>query len=224
MSLPLALASETVGIIGVTLRMSVASTAVSSVLGITLGLLLERARFPGKKAVVRLCRTLMGTPPVVAGLVAYLLLMRRGPLGFLGAIFTVQGMVFAQVLIITPIVCGMVYSYACRSAPHIRAFAMTMGANAWQTRLLMLKEMKSEIYFVVLAGFSRSISEVGAVMIVGGNIENKTRTMTTAISLMRNMGNYTEAITLGVVLLLLAFLIQSLSDILHKDRQGEENI
>jgi tungstate transport system permease protein len=224
MSLPLALASETVGIIGVTLRMSVASTAVSSVLGITLGLLLERARFPGKKAVVRLCRTLMGTPPVVAGLVAYLLLMRRGPLGFLGAIFTVQGMVFAQVLIITPIVCGMVYSYACRSAPHIRAFAMTMGANAWQTRLLMLKEMKSEIYFVVLAGFSRSISEVGAVMIVGGNIENKTRTMTTAISLMRNMGNYTEAITLGVVLLILAFLIQSLSDILHKDRQGEENI
>ena len=224
MSLPLAFTSGTLGIIGVTLRMAFAATAISAVLGITLGLLLERARFPGKRAVVRLCRTLMGTPPVVAGLVAYLLLMRRGPLGFMGMIFTVRGMVFAQVLIITPIICGMVYSYASRSAPQIRAFAKTMGANPFQTRLLMISEMKSEMYFAVIAGFGRSISEVGAVMIVGGNIANKTRTMTTAISLMRNMGNYAEAITLGIVLLVIAFLLQSLSDILHRDWATEENI
>jgi tungstate transport system permease protein len=216
--------SDTLNIIAVTLRMAFASTAISSFLGIILGLLLEKANFPGKRAVVRMCRTLMGTPPVVAGLVAFLLLMRRGPLGFLGWIFTVPGMVFAQVLLITPIICGMVYSYASRSAPQIRAFARTMGANNFQTRLLMLKEMKNEIYFVVITGFGRAISEVGSVMIVGGNIYNKTRTMTTTISLMRNMGNYTEAITLGVILLLLAFLLQSLSDFFHKEWKGEENI
>jgi tungstate transport system permease protein len=117
----------------------------------------------------------------------------------------------------------MVYSYASRSAYKIRAFAKTMGANTFQTRLLMIREMRSEMYFAVIAGFGRSISEVGAVMIVGGNIQNKTRTMTTAISLMRNMGNYNEAIILGVVLLLIAFLLQSLSDFFHKEKAGEEN-
>jgi len=203
--------------------MAFSSTAISSCLGITLGLLLEKASFPGKRAVVRLCRTLMGTPPVVVGLVVFLLLMRRGPLGFLNMIFTISGMVFAQVLIITPIVCGMVYSYASRLAPQIRAFARTMGAGTFQTRLLMIREMRSEIYFAVIAAFGRSISEVGAVMIVGGNIQNKTRTMTTAISLMRNMGNYEEAIILGVVLLLIAFFLQSLSDFINKDKMGEEN-
>ena len=215
---------EVLGIIGTTLRMAFTSTAISSCLGIVLGLMLEKGRFPGKKAVVRLCRTLMGTPPVVVGLVVFLLLMRRGPLGFLGWIFTVNGMVFAQVLIITPIITGMVYSYASRSAPQIRAFARTMGANAFQTRLLEIREMRSEIYFAVIAGFSRSLSEVGAVMIVGGNIQHRTRTMTTAISMMRNMGQINEAITLGVVLLVLAFLLQTLADFFHKDRLGEENI
>jgi len=222
-SFSLILDRETLGIIGVTLRMALASTAIGSALGIALGLLLEKARFPGKRAAVRLCRTLMGTPPVVVGLAVYLLLMRQGPLGFLGWIFTVPGMVLAQVLIITPIVCGMVYSYAARSAPQIRAFAKTMGANPFQTRLLMIREMRGEIYFSVIAAFGRAISEVGAVMIVGGNIMGRTRVMTTAISLMRGMGNYGQAITLGIVLLLLAFLIQSLSDLLHKDRLAEEN-
>jgi len=216
--------TETLNIIGTTLRMAFMSTAISSCLGIVFGLLLEKAHFPGKRIVVRLCRTLMGTPPVVVGLVVFLLLMRRGPLGFLGLIFTVRGMVFAQVLIITPIITSMVYTYASRAAPQIRAFAKTMGANSFQTRLLMIREMRSEIYFAVIAGFSRAISEVGAVMIVGGNIQNRTRTMTTAISMMRNMGDYSQAITLGVVLLVIAFLLQSLSDFLYKDRASEENL
>ena len=214
---------QTLGIIGTTLRMALASTAIGCALGITLGLLLEKARFPGKKIVVRLCRTLMGTPPVVVGLVVYLLLMRRGPLGFMGWIFTVPGMVLAQVLIITPIVCGMVYSYAVRSAPQIRAFAKTMGANPFQTRLLLIREMRGEIYFSAVAAFGRAISEVGAVMVVGGNIQGRTRVMTTAISLTHGMGNHGQAITLGIVLLLLAFAIQTLSDFLHKDRAIEEN-
>jgi tungstate transport system permease protein len=98
-----------------------------------------------------------------------------------------------------------------------------MGANAMQTRLLMSREMKGEMYFAVIAAFGRSISEVGSVMIVGGNIQHKTRTMTTAITLMRNMGSYGEAIVLGVVLLLIAFILQSMSDLLHKNWEGGEN-
>jgi len=216
--------SETLGIIGVTLRMSLASTFIASVLGTILGLFLERSRFPGKRIAVRLCRTLMGTPPVVAGLVVYLLLMRRGPLGSLGLLFTVQAMVIAQVLIITPIIAGMVYTYASRSAPAIRAFAKTMGADRFQTQTLLVREMSGEIYFAVITAFSRAISEVGAVMIVGGNIQYRTRTMTTAISMLRNMGDFSQGITLGVLLLLIAFILQSLSDMVHKGEAPEENL
>ena len=216
--------SEILGIIGVTLRMSLDSTFIGSVFGIILGLFLERKSFPGKRIAVRLCRTLMGTPPVVAGLVVYLLLMRRGPFGSLQLLFTVQAMVIAQVFIITPIIAGMVYTYASRSAPAIRAFAKTMGAGGIQTQLLLLKEMSGEFYFAVITAFSRAISEVGAVMIVGGNIQYKTRTMTTSISMLRNMGNFGQGITLGVLLLLIAFILQSLSDLLHKGDTPEENI
>jgi tungstate transport system permease protein len=216
--------SETLGIIGITLKMSLSSTVIASLLGIVLGLLLEKNRFPGKRIAVRLCRTLMGTPPVVAGLVVYLLLMRRGPFGFMGLLFTVKAMVIAQVLIITPIVTGMIYTYASRSAPAIRAFAMIMGADRFQTQILCVKEMSGEMYFAVIAAFSRAISEVGAVMIVGGNIQYKTRTMTTAISMLRNTGNFGQGIILGVLLLVIAFILQSLSDFFRREERLEENI
>jgi tungstate transport system permease protein len=216
--------SETLGIIGVTLRMSLASTFIASVLGCAVGLFLERARFPGKRVAVRLCRTLMGTPPVVAGLVVYLLLMRRGPLGAWGLLFTVRAMVMAQVLIITPIVAGMIYTYSSRSAAAIRAFAKTMGANRFQTQVLFFREMSGEIYFSVVAAFSRAISEVGAVMIVGGNIQHKTRTMTTTITMLRNTGDFAQGIALGILLLIIAFLLQSLSDFLHKGEPPAENL
>ena len=221
---PVIFDSETIRIIGVTLRISFASTIIASILGIIIGLFLERKNFPGKRAAVRLCRTLMGTPPVVAGLVVYLLLMRRGPFGSMQLLFTVQAMVIAQVFIITPIIAGMVYTYACRSAQAIRAFAKTMGANRFQTQLLLIKEMSGEIYFAVITAFSRAISEVGAVMIVGGNIQNKTRTMTTAISMLRNMGNFSQGITLGILLLVIAFILQSLSDLFHKGEALNENL
>ncbi|MCL1992867.1 MAG: ABC transporter permease [Spirochaetes bacterium] len=223
MNLPIEFTPEILGIIEVTMRMSLASTVIGSVIGIALGLLLERVNFPGKLIVVRLCRTLMGTPPVVVGLVVFLLLMRRGPLGFFGWLFTVPGMIFAQVAIIIPIACGMTYSYAVRSAPQLRAFAKTMGANAMQTRLLMIKEMSGEMYFVVITAFGRAISEVGSVMIVGGNIQGNTRVMTTAITLMLNMGRFNEAITLGVMLIMISFLLQSLAGFFHKEREGGEN-
>jgi len=209
--------------IKVTFIMAISSTSISAVLGIILGLLLERHDFTGKRVIIRINRTLMGVPPVVIGLVVYLLLMRRGPLGSLSLLFTVQGMILAQTLIITPIISGMVYSHAARSAPSIRQFATTMGASKWQTNLLMIKEMKHEIYFAIVTGFGRSISEVGAVMLVGGNIKGSTRTMTTAISLLKSQGIFTEGVTLGLILLLMAFILQWMADYFQKEETSDEN-
>ena len=216
----------TVGVldsIRVTLVMSFWSTLIASVLGISLGLLMEKNRFPGKRLAVRINRTLMGAPPVVIGLLAYLLLRKKGPLGDLRWVFTIRGMVFAQVLIITPIVCGMVYSYAVRTAPAIRAFAKTMGADRRQTNRLLLREMKNEIYFAVVSGYGRSISEVGAVFLVGGNIKNNTRTMTTAISTLKGAGDYYEGIFLGILLMVMAFAVQTLADYFRKEESADEN-
>ena len=217
--------SELWRIIGITLRVTLPSTIISTVLGTILGLLLERARFPGKKLVVRINRTLMGVPPVVIGLVGYLLFMRNGPFGHLGILFTVEAMAIAQVMIITPIICGMVCSAAQRNAAHIRAFGVTMGASCLQMQVLLIRELSAEIYFAGITGFGRAISEVGAVMIVGGNILNKTRTMTTAIALLRNKGNYHEAIALGVILLAIAFFVQMIADSLRrKEQRTDENM
>lgn len=207
----------------VTFTMAVCSTAISSVLGIMLGLLLEKFQFSGKKVIVRINRTLMGVPPVVVGLVVYLLIMRRGPLGPLSLLFTMKGMVIAQTLIITPIICGMIYSYARKSAPGIRIFAVTMGASRFQTALLTIREMRREIYFCMVTGFGRSISEVGAVMLVGGNIKGRTRTMTTTISLLKSQGIFTEGVALGVLLLVMAFVLQWVCDMLQKEEEQDEN-
>lgn len=222
--------SEFFGTIGVqdsikvTIVMSFWSTLIASCFGISLGLFLERVSFRGKRIIIRLNRTLMGAPPVVIGLLSYMLLRKKGPLGSLRWVFTIQGMVFAQVLIITPIICGMVYSYAVRTAPAIRAFAKTMGADRRQTNRLLLKEMKHEIYFAVVSGYGRSISEVGAVFLVGGNIKNHTRTMTTAISTLKGAGDYNEGVFLGIVLMVMAFAVQTLADYFRKEETADENL
>ena len=221
--------SEFYGTIGVpdsikvTIIMSFWSTLIASFFGVSLGLLLERISFPGKRIVVRINRTLMGAPPVVIGLLSYMLLRKKGPLGSLRWVFTMQGMVFAQVLIITPIICGMVYSYAVRTAPAIRAFAKTMGADRRQTKRLLLREMKNEIYFAIVSGYGRSISEVGAVFLVGGNIKNHTRTMTTAISTLKGAGDYNEGVFLGILLMVMAFVVQTLADYFRKEETADEN-
>jgi tungstate transport system permease protein len=219
------LSPDTLSIIGVTLRLSFFSTLISTILGTFFGLILEKNNFPGKRIVVRICRTLMGMPPVVAGLIVYLLLMRRGPFGSFGLLFSIEAMIIAQVILITPIITGMVYTYAVRSAPAIRVFAKIMGASRLQTHFLFVKEMKGEFYFAVVTAFSRAISEVGAVMIVGGNIQYKTRTMTTAITMLRQMGDFSQGITLGIILLIIAFSLQTLLDFLRRDGQNkiEEN-
>ena len=209
--------------IRVTLIMAISSTLISAVFGVAIGLLLERHDFSGKRLIIRINRTLMGVPPVVIGLLVYLLLMRRGPLGSLSLLFTIRGMILAQTLIITPIISGTVYAHAARTAPSIRQFARTMGASKWQTNLLLIQEMKHEIYFAIVTGFGRSISEVGAVMLVGGNIKGSTRTMTTAISLLKSQGIFTEGVTLGILLLVMAFILQWMADYFREEETFDEN-
>ena len=209
--------------IKVTFEMAFASTLVSAVLGVAIGLWLQNHEFAGKKVVVRINRTLMGVPPVVIGLLVYLLTMRGGPLGPLALLFTVKGMILAQVLIITPIISGMVFSYAESTVPAIKAFAKTMGADKKQTDRLILSELRNEIYFCIITGFGRAISEVGSVMLVGGNIKGHTRTMTTMISLLKSQGIYSEGIGLGLLLLVMAFILQTLSDSVRKEQIRDEN-
>lgn len=207
----------------VTFQMAVCTCVISSFIGISLGLLLERFDFLGKRFFIRLNRTLMGIPPVVAGLLVYILLMRRGPLGRLGWLFTVRGMVLAQVVIVTPVMTGMVHQYAVGKASRIREFCMMMGAGKRQMTWTVLKEMRQDLYFCMVTVFGRSISEVGSVMLVGGNIKGRTRTMTTAISLLKSQGIFTEGIALGLVLLVLSFLVQWAGDLLQKDEVQDEN-
>ena len=216
---------ETLGVILLTLRMTLLSTAISSILGIPLGLWLDRASFTGKGVVVLINRTLMASPPVVIGLVVYLLLMRNGPFGFMGWLFTFEAMVIAQVLLITPIICGIVYTASQRNASHVRSFAITMGATKRQTQILLIKELGNEIYFAGITGFGRAMSEVGAIMIVGGNIRYHTRVMTTTISLLRNRGEINQAIFLGVILMLIALVVQIIAGFLRKrERRTDENL
>lgn len=216
--------AETLAIISLTMRMTLTSTAVSAVIGIPLGLWLDRANFVGKKLVVMLNLTLMASPPVVVGLVVFLLLMRNGPFGGLGLLFTFEAMVIAQIVLITPIICGIVYTASQRNSERILLFAATMGANKWQTLLLQLKELGNEIFFSVVTGYGRAMSEVGAIMIVGGNIRNHTRTMTTTISLLRNRGDIEQAIFLGGTLMVIAFGVQIVAELLRKkERQADEN-
>ena len=216
--------AEIFGIIVLTLRMTLMSTSISSIIGVPLGLWLDRADFAGKKLVVIFNRTLMASPPVVIGLVVYILLMRNGPFGFLGLLFTLEAMVIAQVLLLTSIISGIVYTASQRNAARIRSFAITMGANKMQTQVLLVKEMGNEIFFAIITGFGRAMSEVGAIMIVGGNIRHHTRVMTTTISLLRNRGEIDQAIFLGVVLMLIAFSVQMFADFLRKrERRTDEN-
>lgn len=194
-------------IIALTLEMSFFSTLISSALGIPLGVLLGGSEFRTRRWLMRITNTLMGLPPVVAGLVVYLTLSRSGPLGSLKLLFSVPAMVIAQVILITPIVTGMTAAIVSLPAPRIRETATGIGLTRWQQLLLMVYECRVQFLAVVLAAFGRSIAEVGAVQIVGGNIQHKTRVMTTAIMMQTNLGQFELAVVLGVVLLLISFVI-----------------
>jgi len=194
-------------IVGLSLYVSFSSVVISTVFGIPLGILLGTRKFRGKGIIVRIIYTLMSLPPVIAGLTVFLILMRRGPLGSLQLNYTVPAMIIAQVCLVTPIIIGLTYNIVKEKAPIVDRLGITLGASKWQRMLLLIYEMRVGITTSVISGFGRAISEVGAVMIVGGNIKGKTQVMTTYISQLKGMGNYERAMAVGIILLVIAFLI-----------------
>ncbi len=201
---------EIYNIIGLSLYVSLTSTLISSFLAIPIGVLLGIKSFPMKKMVIRSLYTMMSLPPVIVGLVVFLLISRSGPLGNLGIVFTPMAMILAQICLVTPIITGVVYNGTKEKGEDIQSLAYTLGANRVQTIILLIRELRVNIFSAIVTGYGRVISEVGAVMIVGGNIKGHTRVMTTTIAMLRNMGDYETAIAIGIVLLLISFIINSI--------------
>ena len=199
--------AEVYSIVRLSLSVSIFATAVSVAIGVPLGALIAIKKFPLKKIAISLVNTGMGLPPVVVGLMAMLLLSRSGPLGFLGWLYTPAGMVLAQVIIATPVVTGLSLSAMQSLDRKFYQQMLTLGAGQWQALWVCLREVKLSILAAVIAGFGSIISEVGAVMIVGGNIRHQTRVLTTATVMETHMGNFDTAIALGLILLSLTFLI-----------------
>lgn len=198
-------------IIILSLRVSGIALLFSTLIGIPLGAILGLNRFVGRRVIIALLYTGMGFPPVVVGLFVYLMLSRNGPLGQLESIlvprlFTPAAMVVAQCVISFPLVAGFTMAAVMGVDPQLRQQVRALGATRWQTSLAVLMEARVGVIVSVIAGFGSIISEVGAVMMVGGNIEGRTRVLTTAIVLETRKGNFDLAMALGVILLALSFL------------------
>jgi tungstate transport system permease protein len=199
------------GIVLLSLRVSLTAVAVAALVGLPLGALLAVARFPGRGAVIVVLNALMGLPPVVAGLLIYLLLSRSGPLGSLGLLFTPTAMVIAQAVLIAPILAaltrGVLEGLWEEYAEQLRSF----GAGPWRAVPTLLWDGRFMLLTVLLAGFGRAAAEVGAVMVVGGNIEGFTRVMTTAIALETSKGDLPLALALGMVLMAIVVTVNALA-------------
>ncbi|MCL6086811.1 MAG: ABC transporter permease [Actinobacteria bacterium] len=190
-----------------TIRVSGMAVIISMILGIPVGLVIGLNNFKGKKFVISIINTGMGLPPVAAGLFVSLFLWRSGPLGFLSIIYTPTAMIIAQVLIASPIISGVTLAAVQQINPKLKYQAMSLGANKWQVLWILIKEAKLPTLAAIMAGFGGVISEVGAVMMVGGNIKGQTRVLTTATVQMVRMGNFDIAIALVIILLFLAFAV-----------------
>ncbi len=199
------------------LSLGVSGTAllISGLLGVPLGAWLGLASFRGKQLVTGIIHTGMGLPPVVVGLVVYLLLSRSGPLGSLGWLFTPGAMILAQTIIVLPLVVGITMAAVSGLPPELLPQVRSLGASWWQARWTLLREARSGILLALAAAFGRSISEVGAVLMVGGNIQDHTRVLTTAIVLETSKGQFALALALGGWLLALSLAVNLLILRLH---------
>ena len=196
-------------IVLLSLAVSLSAVVLATVLGLPLGAALAVGRFPGRKAVIVLTNALMGLPPVVVGLVVYLLLSRAGPLGSLGLLFTPQAMVIAQTVLILPIIAAL-----CRQAvedawKEYEEQLRSLGAHGLGAALTLVWDIRFSLLTAVLAGLGRALAEVGAVMIVGGNIDGVTRVMTTTIALETSKGDLALALSLGMVLILIVLALNA---------------
>jgi tungstate transport system permease protein len=207
--LVVAMDADLVEIIALSLRVSLAAVLVAAVLGLPFGALLATVRFPGRGAVVIIVNALMGLPPVVVGLLVYMALSNAGPLGFLQFLYTPTAMIIAQTILITPILAALTRQIIeDMNLEYAEQFASL--SVPWHTRIVaLISDARYALLTVLLAGFGRAIAEVGAVIIVGGNIAHLTRVMTTAIALETSKGDLALALALGIVLLVIALSVNA---------------
>jgi tungstate transport system permease protein len=194
-------------IIARSLIVSGVSTALGCAIGIPAGAAIGLRRFRGKRGAVAAVNVGMSLPPVVVGLVVYLLLSRSGPLGFLGLLYSIPAMITAQTILAAPLIAALTVAAVESVDRRARMVALSLGASQLRATMTLLEEARFAMGAAVIAGFGAVISEVGAVMIVGGNIAGHTRVMTTAIVLETGKGDFDVAIALGIILLLIAFIV-----------------
>lgn len=208
--------AELLNILKTTARVSLTSSFCALLIGVPIGIWLGSRRFWGRDALVVINRTLMGTPPVVCGLLFYLLFSGVGPFRHLKLLFTVRIMILAQVALITPIVVGNMETYSSGVAPRVLETTRGMGFPRWKTFLLLVNECVYPIFSAYLLAFSRAIAEVGAVSMVGGAIAWKTNVMTTAIMQYTNRGNFTLGIALGIILMAASLIVNIVTTLLQR--------
>jgi tungstate transport system permease protein len=203
-------------IVVLSLQVSVSAVAIAALIGLPLGAALAVSRFPGRRAVVVMTNALMGLPPVVVGLVVYLLLSRAGPLGEFGLLFTPQAMVIAQGILVLPIVVALTRQAAEDAWTVYDELLRSLGAGPARAAITLLWDIRFSLVTTVLAGFGRAAAEVGAVMIVGGNIDGVTRVMTTAIALETSKGDLPLALGLGAILIGIVVAVNAVAYLLKE--------
>jgi tungstate transport system permease protein len=198
---------EVLSITLLSLQVSATAVFLAALVGIPVGVLIALNEFPFKKTLILVINTLMGLPPVVAGLFVFLMISRAGPLGTFGVLFTPTAMIIAQFILVTPIITGLSISAARAVDRSVIDTAVSLGARKFETVLLVVNEARQALLTTVIAGFGLAIAEVGAVMIVGGDIRWNTRVLTTSIVLETRKSDFDLAIALGLILLALSFTV-----------------
>ena len=210
---------EVLGITLFSLKVSILATLASLAIGGAAGMAIALARFPGKRLLIALVNTGMGLPPVVVGLFVTILLWRNGPFGFLDILYTPSAIIIAQTIIATPIIAGITLAAIQQLHPDLRLQILSLGASRWQMLRLLALEARLPLMAAVMAGFGGVISEVGASIMVGGNIKGSTRVLTTATVMETGKGNFDTAIALSLILMALTFSVNAvLTHIQQRDR------
>lgn len=206
---------EVFAIAWLSLRVSISAVALGSAIGIPAGALIAITSFPGRNGLTAVLNALMGLPAVVVGLVVYLLLSRSGPLGTLGLLFTPTAMIFAQTILVAPLIAALTRQMIEDADRELGEQLRSMRLSVGQRARTLVVDARFSLVVAVLAAFGRAVSEVGAVLVVGGNIDGHTRTMTTAISLETQKGDLPLALSLGLVLIALVVVVNALASVLR---------
>jgi tungstate transport system permease protein len=206
---------EVIGIAALSLRVAVVATVLACLVGVPIGFAAGTTRFRGRRAALTVLNTALAFPTVLVGLLVWLLLARQGPFGGLGLLYTWWAIVLAEVILAAPIAAALTAAAVQGVDPRVRRTALTLGAPAWRVHWTVAREARYALFSAVVVSFGRVLAEVGAAMMVGGNIRHQTRTLTTAVALATSQGDFALAIALGFVLLALALTVNVLLHMLQ---------